>query len=100
MSPLIPLSLSQPQLDPGLSSFPSSFAHSVFPSSAYKTSNQVLSLFSTVKPGGGTPTGTRLEALLSAHIELLERAKASAGRGMPKPLNVVILTDGEPRYVF
>lgn len=36
----------------------------------------------------------QVEELLSAYVEQCERAKAS-GQPMPKPMNLICLTDGE-----
>jgi uncharacterized protein YegL len=52
---------------------------------------QLLSLFERTRPSGATPTGKRLEALLTAYIALYRRS-----RGEVKPLNVICITDGEP----
>ncbi|CED85155.1 von Willebrand factor, type A [Phaffia rhodozyma] len=61
-----------------------------------KSPAQVLALFESVSPRGGTPTGTRLEKLLNDHISLLERSARDGKSEEIKPLNLVVLTDGEP----
>lgn len=60
-----------------------------------KDSGSIRELFQYVGPvGESTPTEIRVEELLSPYIEQCERAK-STGQPMPKPLNLLVLTDGE-----
>ena len=54
----------------------------------------VESLFSSVRPWGGTPTGTRLQHLLKPYFELLKRKKDSIED--IKPVNIIVITDGDP----
>lgn len=61
----------------------------------------VRQLFYSVKPGAGTPTGARLEQILSQYITRIEAANTKSGGGDPvqsdiKPLNLIVITDGEP----
>ncbi|QRV72329.1 hypothetical protein RhiJN_00343 [Ceratobasidium sp. AG-Ba] len=59
----------------------------------------VTRLFELVKPWGGTPTGERLEQVLTAYIVRLEQAKAqnlSPVQAGIKPLNLIVITDGAP----
>ncbi|KAG8678533.1 hypothetical protein FRC09_019757, partial [Ceratobasidium sp. 395] len=81
--------------------------------------DDVKELFDSVRPASGTPTGERLEQILASYILRLEDAKANgvkakaglgdekmkAGLGDAKarledekikPLNVIVITDGEP----
>lgn len=51
----------------------------------------VREIFSTVKPQYGTPTGQRLNQILKPY---LNRYQASPDQ--TKPLNVIVITDGEP----
>jgi hypothetical protein len=51
----------------------------------------LVSLFERTQPSGATPTGKRLEALLTEYISLYRRS-----RGKVKPLNIICITDGEP----
>ena len=51
----------------------------------------VKEIFSQVKPGGSTPTGQRLNFILKNYLRKYERNPNST-----KPLNVIIVTDGEP----
>lgn len=64
------------------------------------TAAQVEHLFSTVRPGGGTPTGQRLNGILKPYLRHYEARVAAAG-GDPddsgvKPLNMIVITDGVP----
>ncbi|KAG8680245.1 hypothetical protein FRC09_018375, partial [Ceratobasidium sp. 395] len=89
-----------------------------------KNEDDVKELFDSVRPASGTPTGERLEQILASYILRLEDAKAKAGSESAKmkaglggakaglgdekmkarledaekikPLNVIVITDGEP----
>lgn len=55
-------------------------------------------IFTTVRPSGMTPTGTRLNHILKAYLRHYEQAIKRAG-GDPdgtdvKPINVIVITDG------
>ncbi|KAG8160164.1 hypothetical protein KVR01_009700 [Diaporthe batatas] len=57
-------------------------------------------IFTSVRPGGMTPTGTRLNHILKAYLRHYEAAVDRAG-GDPdgtdvKPINVIMITDGVP----
>ncbi|CAN8103457.1 unnamed protein product [Discula destructiva] len=57
-------------------------------------------IFTTVRPGGMTPTGTRLNHILKAYLRHYEDGVRRAG-GDPdatdvKPINVIMITDGVP----
>jgi uncharacterized protein YegL len=61
--------------------------------------------FQTVRPGGGTPTGTRLHHLLKPYLAKVQDQSRLAGiatrEGNPmpaevKPLNIIVITDGVP----
>lgn len=57
-------------------------------------------IFTTVRPGGMTPTGTRLNHILKAYLRHYEAAVERAG-GDPdatdvKPINLIMITDGVP----
>ncbi|KAG9119163.1 hypothetical protein FRC07_005962, partial [Ceratobasidium sp. 392] len=56
--------------------------------------DDVEQLFESVHPTSGTPTGERLEQILTAYIVRLEEAKKSGTR--MKPLNLIVITDGAP----
>ena len=51
----------------------------------------VREIFSTVRPGGGTPTGQRLNQLLKAYLKRYQAASE-----VTKPLNIIVITDGIP----
>lgn len=60
----------------------------------------VSRIFGRARPGGMTPTGTRLNHILKAYLRHYEAAVARAG-GDPdaaadecKPINVIVITDG------
>ncbi|KAI9797328.1 MAG: hypothetical protein M1833_005507 [Piccolia ochrophora] len=50
----------------------------------------VAAVFGSVRPTGGTPTGTRLNHLLSPYL-----ARYAKHPTTTKPLNVIVVTDGE-----
>jgi len=51
----------------------------------------VREIFTSVRPQGGTPTGQRLNQILKPY---LRRCKANPDN--TKPLNIIVITDGEP----
>ncbi|KAL6720516.1 hypothetical protein ACLMJK_002440 [Lecanora helva] len=55
---------------------------------------QVQRIFNTVKPSGGTPTGTKLNRLLRPYLRELEMRKHNIDQ--IKPLNIIVITDGVP----
>lgn len=64
------------------------------------TSTQgVQNLFQSVRPLGGTPTGTRLNQILKPYLaelaESMER-QAHGHEATTKPLNIIVITDGVP----
>lgn len=64
------------------------------------TMEQVNQIFTTVRPSGMTPTGTRLNHILKAYLRHYEDGVKRAG-GDPdatdvKPVNVITITDGVP----
>ena len=50
----------------------------------------VNEIFSTVRPRGGTPTGQKLNAILKPYL-----AKCAVNLDNTKPLNIIVITDGE-----
>jgi uncharacterized protein YegL len=61
---------------------------------AYKnitTAANVGRIFASVKPGGGTPTGVRLNQILKPYL-----ARHTADPEHTKPLNIIVITDGVP----
>ena len=51
----------------------------------------VNEIFSTVRPRGGTPTGQKLNSILKPYL-----ARCTANLDATKPLNIIVITDGEP----
>ncbi|RMZ88512.1 hypothetical protein DV736_g4264, partial [Chaetothyriales sp. CBS 134916] len=67
------------------------------------TAAAVDEIFRTVRPLGGTPTGTRLNQVLKPYLAELKACmdkQAHGGVGAddpgPKPLNIIVITDGVP----
>lgn len=65
------------------------------PSSSYHqnvtSSATVREIFQTVRPGGGTPTGQRLNQIIKPYLRKYEREGDAC-----KPMNIICITDGEP----
>jgi hypothetical protein len=65
-----------------------------------KSAEAVNRLFETVRPHAATPTGTRLQNILSPYFKQFEDAvKAHGGDAEEtgvKPLNIIVITDGVP----
>ncbi|KAJ1308348.1 hypothetical protein OPQ81_004058 [Rhizoctonia solani] len=59
------------------------------------TANDVSKLFQTVQPWGPTPTGRRLDMLLTDYINKIDYARETSG-AYPKPVNFIVITDGVP----
>ena len=51
----------------------------------------VREIFQTVRPGGGTPTGQRLNQILKPYLRGYEKHPDTT-----KPINIICITDGEP----
>ncbi|KAF1927087.1 von Willebrand factor [Didymella exigua CBS 183.55] len=51
----------------------------------------VIEIFQTVRPGGATPTGQRLHKILKPYLQRYEKDPEAT-----KPMNVIVITDGEP----
>ncbi|KAI5776996.1 hypothetical protein EDC01DRAFT_434666 [Geopyxis carbonaria] len=58
--------------------------------SGIKSDSEVYRLFSSVKPGGSTPTGATLERILEPYV------KKFKSNPRIKPLNIICFTDGWP----
>ncbi|KAF8602896.1 hypothetical protein BDV93DRAFT_533330 [Ceratobasidium sp. AG-I] len=78
------------------------FLNAVNSGKTVKTPEDVMQLFDHVTPSPGTPTGARLDQILSKYISRIEMAKQkSGGDSNPtnsgiKPLNLIVITDGAP----
>ncbi|KAF7542194.1 hypothetical protein G7Z17_g11799 [Cylindrodendrum hubeiense] len=57
-------------------------------------SAEVKTLFDSVKPGGATPTGNRLQSILKPYIANLARHRDNMES--VKPINIIVITDGCP----
>lgn len=51
----------------------------------------VNEIFQTVRPSGATPTGQRLQKILKPYLQRYQRNPEAT-----KPINVIVITDGEP----
>lgn len=77
------------------------FLNAVDAGRTVRSEEDVRRLFDSVRPTPGTPTGARLEQIVSRYITRIEAAKAKSGGADPsesgiKPLNLIVITDGEP----
>ncbi|KAA8623775.1 TerY toxicity protection protein contains von Willebrand factor domain protein [Pyrenophora tritici-repentis] len=62
-------------------------------SSLYKSITQastIIEIFQTVRPRGATPTGQRLNKILTPYLQRYEKNDKT------KPMNTIVITDGEP----
>ncbi|KAI8648794.1 VWFA domain-containing protein [Fusarium keratoplasticum] len=66
------------------------------PGGYYEIQNaaQVQRLFESTRPGGATPTGTRLHSILKPYCANL--ARKPENMDSTKPVNVIVITDGCP----
>ncbi|KAL9081539.1 MAG: hypothetical protein Q9159_007271, partial [Coniocarpon cinnabarinum] len=54
-------------------------------------------IFNEVRPWGSTPTGVRLNRIMKDYIKKLRQAeKAHGDCSSVKPLNIIVITDGDP----
>ena len=63
------------------------------------TAAAVENIFQTVRPLGGTPTGTRLNQILKPYLAEVENSIERESHGHEatvKPLNIIVITDGVP----
>ena len=63
------------------------------------TTSAVENIFKSVRPLGGTPTGTRLNQILKPYLSELENSIEQESHGHEptvKPLNIIVITDGVP----
>ena len=63
------------------------------------TTTGVENIFNTVRPLGGTPTGTRLNQILKPYLAQVEQSIERQAHGQDasvKPLNIIVITDGVP----
>jgi uncharacterized protein YegL len=55
------------------------------------TAGTVVEIFQTVRPGGATPTGQRLNKILRPYVQRYQNDPEGT-----KPINIIVITDGEP----
>lgn len=61
------------------------------------TAADVEQIFREVSPLGSTPTGKRLNEIIDPYLqELVKCKKKSRGEKLPKPMNIIVITDGAP----
>lgn len=64
-----------------------------------KTPEQIEKLFTDVRPNGWTPTGTRINEILSPYLrnysDQIARTRNPENCGV-KPINMIVITDGQP----
>lgn len=67
------------------------------PDSSYykgvKTPGTIIEIFQNVRPGGGTPTGQKLNQIIKPYLDDFQK---KAEKDKPKPINIIVITDGEP----
>ncbi|KAF3031702.1 hypothetical protein E8E11_001176 [Didymella keratinophila] len=51
----------------------------------------VMDIFQTVRPGGSTPTGRRLQNILGPYLQCYEKDPETT-----KPMNIIVITNGQP----
>jgi uncharacterized protein YegL len=56
-----------------------------------RSANEVDEIFKSVRPMGGTPTGQRLNKILKRYMTQFTHDQENT-----KPLNIIVITDGEP----
>ncbi|KAG8724908.1 hypothetical protein FRC09_012321 [Ceratobasidium sp. 395] len=68
------------------------------PSSAenLKGQDEMQKILNNVSASGGTPTGARLDAVLGKYISKLDATVNTPAYGTIKPLDLIVITDGEP----
>lgn len=61
-----------------------------------RSADEVRRLFDLVQPGGITPIAACLDRILRRHLDRYAAAREAGDGEYPKPLNIIVLTDGEP----
>ncbi|KAL7912841.1 hypothetical protein GGI35DRAFT_264535 [Trichoderma velutinum] len=62
-----------------------------------ETPEEITEIFKTVQPNRGTPTGGRLRTILRPYVDGLPSPKdKSRNIDDVKPINIIVITDGEP----
>ncbi|QRV93636.1 phospholipase [Ceratobasidium sp. AG-Ba] len=61
-----------------------------------KGEDELQKILNNVSASGGTPTGARLDAVLGDYIRKLDAAVNTPAYGAIKPLDLIVIADGEP----
>ncbi|QRV78950.1 von willebrand factor type A domain protein [Ceratobasidium sp. AG-Ba] len=61
-----------------------------------KGEDELQKILNNVSASGGTPTGARLDVVLGDYIRKLDAAVNTPAYGAIKPLDLIVITDGEP----
>ena len=61
-----------------------------------KSATHIRRLFAQVHPTGITPTGECLDEILRTYLDRYADARKEPGAARVKPLNILVITDGEP----
>ncbi|KAF7978385.1 hypothetical protein HWV62_771 [Athelia sp. TMB] len=61
-----------------------------------QSTSEIESVFTSVWPNGGTPTGAVLNGILNDHIRKLDQAIDTPNYRNIKPLDIIVITDGIP----
>ncbi|KAH7128828.1 hypothetical protein B0J11DRAFT_431428 [Dendryphion nanum] len=56
-----------------------------------KRASTIIEIFQNVRPGGGTPTGQKLNKIVRPYLREYESKPDTT-----KPINIIVITDGEP----
>lgn len=55
-----------------------------------RTASEIIEIFQSTSPGGGTYTGSRLHQILNPYLRKYERHPETT-----KPINIIVITDGD-----
>ncbi|KAI1125754.1 hypothetical protein F5Y10DRAFT_246498 [Nemania abortiva] len=58
-----------------------------------KDAQDVKTIFNGRVPNSATPTGERLREIMTSYVNCY-RARGNSGQELPKPLNIIVITDG------
>ncbi|KAG8778657.1 hypothetical protein FRC12_024873 [Ceratobasidium sp. 428] len=72
------------------------FLNSSLSAENLKGQDEMQKILNNVSASGGTPTGARLDAMLGKYIGKLDSTVNTPAYGAIKPLDLIVITDGEP----
>ncbi|KAG8775974.1 hypothetical protein FRC12_001168 [Ceratobasidium sp. 428] len=72
------------------------FLNSPLTAENLKGQDEMQKILNNVSANGGTPTGARLDAVLGKYIGKLDSTVNTPAYGAIKPLDLIVITDGEP----